>query len=92
MPLGLFLVYRPQCLVLTGYPNSRPALLQLVHSFTKNIGLMVCAHVRTVRTDYRTREQTLTQINHITDVVLHVPSSHILSAFTLRRCSGDPPT
>lgn len=44
------IIYRPQCLVLTGYPNSRPALLQLVHSFTKNVGLMVCGHVRTVRT------------------------------------------
>ncbi|XP_054629510.1 solute carrier family 12 member 2-like [Dunckerocampus dactyliophorus] len=41
--------FRPQCLVLTGYPNSRPALLQLVHSFTKNVGLMVCGHVRIVR-------------------------------------------
>ncbi|XP_038559754.1 solute carrier family 12 member 2-like [Micropterus salmoides] len=40
--------FRPQCLVLAGYPNSRPALLQLVNSFTKNVGLMVCAHVRTV--------------------------------------------
>uniref|UniRef100_A0AAQ4QSJ7 Solute carrier family 12 member 2 n=1 Tax=Gasterosteus aculeatus aculeatus TaxID=481459 RepID=A0AAQ4QSJ7_GASAC len=37
-----------QCLVLAGYPNSRPALLQLVNSFTKNVGLMVCAHVRMV--------------------------------------------
>ncbi|XP_041793140.1 solute carrier family 12 member 2-like [Chelmon rostratus] len=40
--------FRPQCLVLTGYPNSRPALLQLVHSYTKNVGLMVCGHIRTV--------------------------------------------
>uniref|UniRef100_A0A3Q3IPH6 Solute carrier family 12 member 2 n=1 Tax=Monopterus albus TaxID=43700 RepID=A0A3Q3IPH6_MONAL len=40
--------FRPQCLVLAGYPNSRPALLQLVHSFTKNIGLVVCGHVRIV--------------------------------------------
>ncbi|XP_034086187.1 solute carrier family 12 member 2-like [Gymnodraco acuticeps] len=40
--------FRPQCLVMTGYPNSRPALIQLVNSFTKNVGLMVCAHVRTV--------------------------------------------
>lgn len=39
--------FRPQCLVMTGYPNSRPALLNLVHAFTKNVGLMVCAHVRT---------------------------------------------
>uniref|UniRef100_A0AAQ5ZMT2 Solute carrier family 12 member 2 n=1 Tax=Amphiprion ocellaris TaxID=80972 RepID=A0AAQ5ZMT2_AMPOC len=40
--------FRPQCLVLAGYPNSRPALLHLVHSFTKNVSLMVCGHVRTV--------------------------------------------
>ncbi|XP_037633780.1 solute carrier family 12 member 2-like [Sebastes umbrosus] len=40
--------FRPQCLVMAGFPNSRPALLQLVHAFTKNVGLMVCAHVRTV--------------------------------------------
>uniref|UniRef100_A0AAQ6AEQ1 Solute carrier family 12 member 2 n=1 Tax=Amphiprion ocellaris TaxID=80972 RepID=A0AAQ6AEQ1_AMPOC len=40
--------FRPQCLVMTGYPNSRPALLDLVHSFTKNVGLMICGHIRTV--------------------------------------------
>ncbi|XP_008334684.1 solute carrier family 12 member 2 isoform X1 [Cynoglossus semilaevis] len=40
--------FRPQCLVLTGYPNSRPALLQLVYSFTKNVGLMVCGHIKKV--------------------------------------------
>ncbi|XP_034565852.1 solute carrier family 12 member 2 [Notolabrus celidotus] len=39
--------FRPQCLVMTGYPNSRPALLDLCHSFTKNVGLMICGHVRT---------------------------------------------
>ncbi|XP_061752514.1 solute carrier family 12 member 2-like [Nerophis ophidion] len=48
--------FRPQCLVLTGYPNSRPALLQLVHSFTKNVGLMVCGHVRIVRRRPNVRE------------------------------------
>uniref|UniRef100_A0A8C5KZN2 Solute carrier family 12, member 2 n=1 Tax=Jaculus jaculus TaxID=51337 RepID=A0A8C5KZN2_JACJA len=35
----------PQCLVMTGSPNSRPALLHLVHDFTKNVGLMICGHV-----------------------------------------------
>uniref|UniRef100_A0A8D3CVQ7 Solute carrier family 12 member 2 n=1 Tax=Scophthalmus maximus TaxID=52904 RepID=A0A8D3CVQ7_SCOMX len=39
--------FRPQCLVLTGYPNSRPALLHLVQSYTKNVGLLVCGHVKT---------------------------------------------
>ncbi|XP_042530183.1 solute carrier family 12 member 2 [Dipodomys spectabilis] len=37
--------FRPQCLVMTGCPNSRPALLHLVHDFTKNVGLMICGHV-----------------------------------------------
>uniref|UniRef100_A0A672NTE4 Solute carrier family 12 member 2-like n=2 Tax=Sinocyclocheilus grahami TaxID=75366 RepID=A0A672NTE4_SINGR len=35
-----------KCLVMTGAPNSRPALLHLVHAFTKNVGLMLCGHVR----------------------------------------------
>ncbi|KAK4816342.1 hypothetical protein QYF61_015656 [Mycteria americana] len=36
---------RPQCLIMTGAPNARPALLHLVHAFTKNVGLMICGHV-----------------------------------------------
>uniref|UniRef100_A0A8C3T0C5 Solute carrier family 12 member 3 n=1 Tax=Chelydra serpentina TaxID=8475 RepID=A0A8C3T0C5_CHESE len=36
--------FRPQCLVMTGAPNSRPALIHLVHAFTKNVGLMICVH------------------------------------------------
>uniref|UniRef100_A0A4W3I3G7 Solute carrier family 12 member 2 n=1 Tax=Callorhinchus milii TaxID=7868 RepID=A0A4W3I3G7_CALMI len=38
--------FRPQCLLMIGAPPSRPALLQLVHAFTKNVGLVVCGHVR----------------------------------------------
>uniref|UniRef100_A0A8D2PY29 Solute carrier family 12 member 2 n=1 Tax=Zosterops lateralis melanops TaxID=1220523 RepID=A0A8D2PY29_ZOSLA len=37
--------FRPQCLIMTGAPNARPALLHLVHAFTKNVGLMICGHV-----------------------------------------------
>uniref|UniRef100_A0A3Q2R2Y0 Solute carrier family 12 member 3 n=1 Tax=Fundulus heteroclitus TaxID=8078 RepID=A0A3Q2R2Y0_FUNHE len=40
--------YRPQCLVLTGPPSSRPALLDLVNCFTKNLSLMMCGNVATV--------------------------------------------
>ncbi|XP_054632512.1 solute carrier family 12 member 3 [Dunckerocampus dactyliophorus] len=40
--------YRPQCLVLTGPPSSRPALVDLGSSLTKNLSLMVCGHVLTV--------------------------------------------
>ncbi|XP_076988617.1 solute carrier family 12 member 3 [Tamandua tetradactyla] len=37
--------YRPQCLVLTGPPNFRPALVDFVGTFTRNVSLMVCGHV-----------------------------------------------
>uniref|UniRef100_A0A3B4BI25 Uncharacterized protein n=1 Tax=Periophthalmus magnuspinnatus TaxID=409849 RepID=A0A3B4BI25_9GOBI len=35
----------PQCLVLTGPPSSRPALVDLVSCFTKSLSLMMCANV-----------------------------------------------
>ncbi|XP_063043376.1 solute carrier family 12 member 3-like [Engraulis encrasicolus] len=37
--------YRPQCLVLTGPPNLRPALVDFVGSFTKNVCLMICGNI-----------------------------------------------
>ncbi|KAL1272040.1 hypothetical protein QQF64_031056 [Cirrhinus molitorella] len=37
--------YRPQCLVLTGPPNVRPALVDFVGTFTKNICLMICGNI-----------------------------------------------
>lgn len=43
---------RPQCLIMTGAPNARPALLHLVHAFTKNVGLMICGHVHMVSVFY----------------------------------------
>ncbi|XP_075932188.1 solute carrier family 12 member 3 [Anarhichas minor] len=39
--------YRPQCLVLTGPPSSRPALVDLVTCFTKDLSLMICGNVVT---------------------------------------------
>ncbi|XP_029993122.1 solute carrier family 12 member 3 [Sphaeramia orbicularis] len=39
--------YRPQCLVLTGPPSSRPALVDLVGCFTKSLSLMMCGNVIT---------------------------------------------
>ncbi|XP_067853869.1 solute carrier family 12 member 3 isoform X2 [Heptranchias perlo] len=38
--------YRPQCLVLTGPPNFRPALVDFVGTVTKNHSLMVCGNVQ----------------------------------------------
>ncbi|XP_017321155.1 solute carrier family 12 member 1 [Ictalurus punctatus] len=37
--------FRPQCMVLTGPPKTRPALLDLAHSFTKNYGLCITCEV-----------------------------------------------
>ncbi|CAL8241661.1 unnamed protein product [Merluccius merluccius] len=37
--------FRPQCLVLTGAPNQRPALVDFVGSFTKHISLMICGDI-----------------------------------------------
>uniref|UniRef100_A0A8C8F0I6 Solute carrier family 12 member 3 n=1 Tax=Oncorhynchus tshawytscha TaxID=74940 RepID=A0A8C8F0I6_ONCTS len=42
--------YRPQCLVLTGPPSCRPALVDFVGTFTKNLSLMICGNVVTVTT------------------------------------------
>uniref|UniRef100_A0A8C2WP14 Solute carrier family 12 member 3 n=1 Tax=Cyclopterus lumpus TaxID=8103 RepID=A0A8C2WP14_CYCLU len=39
--------YRPQCLVLTGPPSSRPALVDLVTCFTKDLSLMICGNIVT---------------------------------------------
>nr|XP_034987017.1 solute carrier family 12 member 1 isoform X2 [Zootoca vivipara] len=39
--------FRPQCIVLTGEPMTRPALLDIAHSFTKNNGLCICCEVYT---------------------------------------------
>ncbi|XP_009679656.2 solute carrier family 12 member 1 [Struthio camelus] len=37
--------FRPQCIVLTGAPMIRPALLDITHTFTKNNGLCICCEV-----------------------------------------------
>uniref|UniRef100_A0A8C6YKW7 Solute carrier family 12 member 3 n=1 Tax=Naja naja TaxID=35670 RepID=A0A8C6YKW7_NAJNA len=41
--------FRPQCIVLTGGPMTRPALLDIAHSFTKNNGLCLCCEVYVVK-------------------------------------------
>ncbi|XP_076849756.1 solute carrier family 12 member 1 [Brachyhypopomus gauderio] len=37
--------FRPQCMVLTGPPKTRPALLDLAHSITKNYGLCITCDI-----------------------------------------------
>lgn len=52
MPLFLPLL-SPQCLVLTGPPNFRPALVDFVGTFTRNLSLMICGHVLVVSAAWR---------------------------------------
>lgn len=37
--------FRPQLLVLTGYPKNRPALVDFAYTITKRQSLLVCAHI-----------------------------------------------
>ncbi|XP_048828420.1 solute carrier family 12 member 3 [Brienomyrus brachyistius] len=39
--------YRPQCLVLSGPPSFRPAMVDFVSTFTKNLSMMMCGNVVT---------------------------------------------
>uniref|UniRef100_A0A665WSY9 Solute carrier family 12 member 3-like n=1 Tax=Echeneis naucrates TaxID=173247 RepID=A0A665WSY9_ECHNA len=50
--------FRPQCLVLTGPPNQRPALVDFVGSFTKHISLMICGDIITVSSSTRAADAT----------------------------------
>ncbi|XP_067829448.1 solute carrier family 12 member 1 isoform X1 [Heptranchias perlo] len=50
--------FRPQCIVLTGSPISRPALLDLTLAFTKNFSLCICSQVF-----MGPRKQTVSEIN-----------------------------
>ncbi|CAB1339150.1 unnamed protein product, partial [Coregonus sp. 'balchen'] len=50
--------FRPQCIVLTGAPKNRPALLDLAHCFTKNYGLCLTCEVFV-----GPRTETLTDVN-----------------------------
>ncbi|KAM9808091.1 solute carrier family 12 member 3 [Neosynchiropus ocellatus] len=54
--------YRPQCLVLTGVPSTRPALVDLVSCFTKGLSLMMCSNVVAVSADGTRRHQRCLQL------------------------------
>ncbi|NXH13177.1 S12A3 protein, partial [Bucco capensis] len=56
--------YRPQCLVLTGPPNFRPALVDFVGTFTKNLSLMLCGNVLIGSRKQKMPESRLTADGH----------------------------
>ncbi|NWX77734.1 S12A3 protein, partial [Alca torda] len=55
----------PQCLVLTGPPNFRPALVDFVGTFTKNLSLMLCGNVLIGPQKQKMPESRLTADRHI---------------------------
>ncbi|XP_054056915.1 solute carrier family 12 member 3 isoform X11 [Rissa tridactyla] len=57
--------YRPQCLVLTGPPSFRPALVDFVGTFTKNLSLMLCGNVLIGPQKQKMLESRLTADGHI---------------------------
>ncbi|CAH1403525.1 unnamed protein product, partial [Nezara viridula] len=48
--------YRPQVLVLSGPPESRPALVDLANLITKHNSLLICADISKERLSHRNRE------------------------------------
>uniref|UniRef100_A0A3P9N1F5 Solute carrier family 12 member 3 n=1 Tax=Poecilia reticulata TaxID=8081 RepID=A0A3P9N1F5_POERE len=55
--------YRPQCLVLTGPPSSRPVLLDLANCFTKDLSLMMCGNVVTVPLEKASSDSHISWLN-----------------------------
>ncbi|XP_057378001.1 bumetanide-sensitive sodium-(potassium)-chloride cotransporter-like isoform X1 [Daphnia carinata] len=47
--------YRPQILVLTGLPNTRPALVDFAYLICKNNSLMICGNIVEEKLKYETR-------------------------------------
>ncbi|NXJ75159.1 S12A3 protein, partial [Trogon melanurus] len=54
----------PQCLVLTGPPSFRPALVDFVGTFTKNLSLMLCGNVLIAPRKQKMPESRLTADGH----------------------------
>ncbi|KAL0821329.1 hypothetical protein ABMA28_005921 [Loxostege sticticalis] len=48
--------YRPQILVLTGYPAERPILTDFSYLLTKGLSLMLCGHIIQGQVSHRARE------------------------------------
>ncbi|CAG7838639.1 unnamed protein product [Allacma fusca] len=53
--------YRPQILILTGMPSSRPTLIDFSHLLVKNLSLFICGQVVQGRLNQRARNQLTRQ-------------------------------
>uniref|UniRef100_A0A672NA33 Solute carrier family 12 member 3-like n=1 Tax=Sinocyclocheilus grahami TaxID=75366 RepID=A0A672NA33_SINGR len=73
--------YRPQCLVLTGPPTLRPALVDFVGSFTKNVSLMICGDI------HMDDEKSVSQRNS-NDMIKWLNQRKVRSFYTSFKASG----
>uniref|UniRef100_A0A7N6B544 Solute carrier family 12 member 10, tandem duplicate 1 n=1 Tax=Anabas testudineus TaxID=64144 RepID=A0A7N6B544_ANATE len=76
--------FRPQCLVLSGPPNQRPALVDFVGSFTKHISLMICGDIIMEATDWLVKWMNKRKVRSFytpfTADTLRVGAQHLLQA------------
>ncbi|XP_066916127.1 solute carrier family 12 member 2-like [Clytia hemisphaerica] len=85
--------FRPQCLVLTGAPSSRPNLTLLVSHLTRHVGLMICGQV-IVKADGIADTSTVNQEKFLRQkklkgfVSVTAAPSLRLGAQALMQCSG----
>ncbi|XP_013170024.1 PREDICTED: bumetanide-sensitive sodium-(potassium)-chloride cotransporter isoform X3 [Papilio xuthus] len=56
--------YRPQILVLTGFPGERPVLCDFAYLLTKGLSLMLCGHISQGQISHRTREALTNRAYH----------------------------
>lgn len=57
--------FRPQILIFSGMPSSRPPLIDFCHLLVKNVSLMICAHVIKVMSSQLFFSQNLLEIELI---------------------------
>ncbi|KAJ0174949.1 hypothetical protein K1T71_009090 [Dendrolimus kikuchii] len=56
--------YRPQILVLSGFPGERPILTDFTYLLTKGLSLMICGHIVQGQVSYRGREALTNRAYH----------------------------
>lgn len=85
--------YRPQILVMSGHPNTRPSLVNFAFLLTKKTSLLVCGHVikQTAPTKYRNyltkrandwfrRHKVKGFYNHVDDADFEIGAKALLQA------------
>uniref|UniRef100_A0A8C9T7U4 Solute carrier family 12 member 3 n=1 Tax=Scleropages formosus TaxID=113540 RepID=A0A8C9T7U4_SCLFO len=80
--------FRPQCIVLTGAPRTRPALLDIAHSFTKGYGLCLTCQIFVVRVSMEWNQTWLNEKKRKAFYAAAASSNFREGAETLLQASG----